>query len=91
MVVEILSKFKRGQWAVVRMRVSELVIASSNSNKILELKTVAREFGVTLYSPKEIQSQLNLEEMPEVEETGETYFENALLKAKAVSNWLYVL
>ena len=66
---------------------SEILVASANSNKILELQTVAGRYGLNLLSPLVLSREQNLGPLPEVEETGETYQENALLKAKAFSEW----
>ncbi len=67
--------------------VSEILIASSNLNKILELQTVGRKFGLSLLSPGDIAQKRNLGPWPEVQETGATYQENALLKGIAFSKW----
>lgn len=56
----------------------ELVIASHNQGKIKEFKEMLAPFGVVVYSA----TDLNL---PDVEETGTTFFENAALKAEALS------
>ncbi len=56
----------------------ELVIASHNQGKINEFKQMLEPLGVKIYSA----SELNL---PDVEETGTTFHENAALKAEALS------
>ncbi len=56
----------------------ELVIASHNQGKINEFKQMLEPLGVKIYSA----SELNL---PDVEETGTTFKENAALKAEALS------
>lgn len=55
---------------------SELVIATHNEGKLHEIITLLAPFAINVSSAK----SLNL---PEPEETGETYLENALLKARA--------
>ena len=57
--------------------ISRLVVASKNPDKRLEIEQVLGETGVV----GEIVSGLD---WPEVEETGETLEDNALLKARAV-------
>lgn len=57
--------------------ISRLVVASKNPDKLLEIEQVLGETGVV----GEIVSGLD---WPEVEETGETLEDNALLKARAV-------
>jgi XTP/dITP diphosphohydrolase len=57
--------------------IPRLVVASKNPDKILEIEAVLEETGLA----EEIVRGL---EWPDVEETGETLEENALLKARAV-------
>ncbi len=56
----------------------KLFIASKNKGKINEIKSYLKEFGY------EIFSLLDTDHIPDVEETGSTFEENALLKARAV-------
>jgi XTP/dITP diphosphohydrolase len=58
--------------------IPRLVVASKNPDKILEIEEVLGETGVA----GEIVSGL---QWPDVDETGETLEENALLKARAVT------
>ncbi|MDP9494465.1 MAG: RdgB/HAM1 family non-canonical purine NTP pyrophosphatase [Actinomycetota bacterium] len=58
--------------------IPRLVVASKNPDKITEIEDVLEPLGVT----EEIVRGL---EWPDVEETGHTLEENALLKARAVS------
>ena len=58
---------------------SELVIASHNQGKIAEFKNMLSPLGVTVYSAAELN-------LPDVEETGTTFFENAQIKAEALSS-----
>ena len=56
----------------------ELVIASHNKGKIAEFEQMLRPFGVRVYSAVELG-------LPDVEETGTTFAENAALKAETLS------
>lgn len=57
---------------------TELVIASHNKNKIYEFQNMLKPFNVTVYSA----SQLNL---PDIEETGSTFSQNAQIKAEEIA------
>lgn len=57
----------------------KLVIASNNKHKIEEIKTILKPYFNEVFSLSEIGLSI------EVEETGNTFYENALLKAQAVS------
>lgn len=57
-----------------------LVLASGNKDKIREISEMLPEFAVKGYRDFGLDF--------EIEETGETYFENALIKAKTVSEKL---
>lgn len=56
----------------------DIILATNNKNKVLELKRMLEPLGYTLYAQKEKGIQL------EVEENGTTFEENAYLKAKAI-------
>ena len=56
----------------------ELIIASHNQGKIEEFRQLLSPYGVTVYAA----TDLNL---PDVEETGTTFHENATLKAETLS------
>ena len=56
----------------------ELVIASHNQGKIKEFEQLLRPFGVQVYSADSLK-------LPDVEETGTTFKENAALKAEVLS------
>ncbi|MBQ9234955.1 MAG: RdgB/HAM1 family non-canonical purine NTP pyrophosphatase [Alphaproteobacteria bacterium] len=58
--------------------IKELIIASHNQGKINEFKQLLSPFGVTIYSAAELN-------LPDVEETGTTFAENAALKAEALA------
>lgn len=59
----------------------DVYLASGNAHKLEEFQTMMESFDlpVTLHPPRAIGG------MPEVEETGEHFFDNALLKAKALA------
>lgn len=56
----------------------KLIIASNNKGKIKEYKDILEPFGYQVFSQGEMNISL------EVEETGTTFEENAILKAQAV-------
>ncbi|WP_191560675.1 XTP/dITP diphosphatase [Metabacillus idriensis] len=57
----------------------EVIIATKNAGKLVEFQSI-----LSAYDLKAI-SLLDLEESPDVEETGSTFEENAILKAEAIS------
>jgi len=61
------------------LKLRELIVASRNSHKLEEIKALLK--GV----PFSISSLEKYPDVPEIEETGTTYEENALLKAVQVS------
>lgn len=56
-----------------------IIIASNNKNKIREFKKIFEHTDFKLYTPSELNINLD------VEETGKTFEENALIKARAFS------
>ena len=60
------------------MPLKELVIASHNRGKIEEITKMLSPFGVKIFSAEELK-------LPDVEETGTTFAENAGLKAEQLS------
>ena len=56
----------------------KVVLASHNKKKMVEMKTILSAMGVEVLSQADVGVDL------EPEETGETFAENALIKAKAV-------
>lgn len=56
----------------------KVILASNNKNKLAEIKKILMPYGYELISQSE--SGINIE----VDETGETFEENALLKAEAI-------
>jgi XTP/dITP diphosphohydrolase len=60
-----------------------LLLASANQGKLRELRTILDGLPVELVGLAEV----GLGDPPEVEETGDTFLENALLKARAYAAW----
>lgn len=58
----------------------ELFIASSNKNKIEEFKLMLEPLGYEIKSLKDIPEEID------IEETGETFEENAIIKAQTICN-----
>lgn len=58
-----------------------LVLATTNRGKVLEFQTLLAPARFTLLTPKEIGFT------EEVEETGTTFEQNALIKAQALASW----
>jgi len=58
---------------------NKLVLASNNKNKIKEIKAILSDF--------EIYSLEELGFYDDIEETGSTFFENAMIKAKTACEW----
>ena len=56
----------------------ELVIASHNKGKIAEFEKMLEPYGVKIYSADDL-------DLPDVEETGTTFAENAILKAETLA------
>ena len=57
----------------------EIILATSNKHKLKEVKEILAPHHIILYGLSDLSSKL-----PDVEENGETYADNALIKAKAV-------
>ena len=57
---------------------NELVIASHNKGKIAEFEKMLKPYGVKIYSANDLN-------LPDVEETGTTFAENAILKAETLA------
>ena len=56
----------------------EIVIASSNNGKLAEFETFFQPFGIKLIPQRDLG-------IDDIEETGKTYIENAILKARNAS------
>lgn len=59
-------------------KINELIIASNNAHKIAEIKAILGEFFEKIYSLKD--KNINVE----IEETGKTFEENAIIKATEI-------
>ena len=66
------------------MMLFKIMMATRNKGKVIELKELLTDF------PVEILTWADLSGMPEVEETGATFRENALLKAKAAAEFAHL-
>ena len=62
----------------------KIVIASTNAGKIKELKEMLEPKGY------EVSSMLEYPDIPEIEETGTTFEDNAIIKAKTVFDYLHI-
>lgn len=60
----------------------ELVIATKNKGKIEEFRAMLEKKGI------QVKSLLDYPNLPDVEETGQTFYENAVLKAETISQLL---
>lgn len=58
---------------------NEVIVATKNSGKAKEFVQMFETYGIT------VKTFIDYPEMPDVEETGETFAENALLKAKSAA------
>lgn len=57
---------------------NKIILASNNKNKIIEYAEILKTFGIEVISQKEAGFDI------EVEETGKTFAENAIIKAEAI-------
>lgn len=57
----------------------ELLVATNNDHKLKEIRKILSPFHITVYGMKDLNISI-----PEVEENGKTYYENALIKANAL-------
>lgn len=57
----------------------DVIIATKNAGKLLEFQSILSQYDLKAIS------LMDLEDSPEVEETGSTFEENAVLKAEAIS------
>ena len=60
----------------------KLLVATRNINKIKEIAKKLKDF--------QVQSLLDYPDLPEIDETGKTFFENAKLKARTIYNILHI-
>ena len=59
----------------------EIIVASTNQGKIKEIKAMLKDIAIEVLSLKDV-----LEHELEIEETGTTFKENALIKAQTIAN-----
>ena len=59
----------------------EIIVASTNQGKIKEIKAMLKDIDIEVLSMKDV-----LEQELEIEETGTTFKENALIKAQTIEN-----
>lgn len=57
----------------------ELLVATNNGHKLQEIRKILSQHKITVYGMKDLNIDIG-----EVEETGSTYYENALIKANAL-------
>lgn len=58
----------------------EIVLATNNKHKLQEVREILSPHGIIVYSPNDLNLKID-----DVEETGTTYYENALIKANNVA------
>lgn len=63
----------------------EIVVASTNEGKIKEIKAMLDEIGIEVKSIKDV-----FNEEIEIEETGKTFQENALIKAQTICDMIHL-
>lgn len=63
----------------------EIIVASTNDGKIKEIKAMLNELGIEVKSIKDVFDQ-NID----IEETGSTFKENALLKAQTICDMIHL-
>ena len=62
----------------------EIVVASTNEGKIKEIRAMLNEIGIDVKSIKDV-----FDEEIEIEENGQTFKDNALIKAQTISNLIH--
>lgn len=65
--------------------VEKIIIATKNEGKVKEFQSLFQNMGF------EILSLLDIDDSPDIEETGNTFKENAILKAEGIANILNVM
>lgn len=63
----------------------EIIVASTNEGKIKEIKAMLDEIGIEVKSIKDV-----FDEEIEIEETGKTFQENALIKAQTICDMIHL-
>lgn len=62
----------------------EIIVASTNEGKIKEIKAMLNEIGIEVKSLKDV-----FDEDIDIEETGQTFQENALIKAQTICDMIH--
>lgn len=60
----------------------EIVLATNNKHKLQEVREILSPCGIIVYSPRDLNMTV-----PEPEENGTTYYENALIKAQNLAKY----
>ena len=60
----------------------EIILATNNKHKLQEVREILSPHKIVVYGLKDLNIKL-----PDIEENGSTYAENALIKAKAVQQF----
>ena len=62
----------------------ELIVASTNKGKIKEIKAMLADLGIEVLSLADV-----FDEVPDIEENGKTFKENALIKASSIEKMIH--
>jgi XTP/dITP diphosphohydrolase len=62
----------------------EIIVASTNQGKIKEIRAMLSEIGITVQSIQDV-----FDEEIDIEENGQTFQENALIKAQTICNMIH--
>jgi len=65
----------------------KILVATKNKGKMREMKEFLQTNGLEVLSLTDLSAQTGFSNAPDVEETGKTFEENALLKAKTYFEW----
>lgn len=60
----------------------ELLVATNNAHKLKEIRQILSPFHITVYGMKDLNISIK-----DVEENGQTYFDNALIKAQELQKY----
>lgn len=72
----------------IQVSASDYILAATNNkNKLAELSAVAERFSLKLVSIEEHSKNFGLKIPPDVEEVGQTFLENAKIKAETLCRW----
>lgn len=65
---------------VVRALIKSMIVATKNKGKAKEFEQLFSRYGI------EVKTLLDFPDIPDIEETGETFEENAIIKAETISH-----